>query len=195
MEFIPILNNDNKREIRSFSVFLGTRTVIMTMNTSPQDIDEILDLYKMASDFKKKVSGVQWPEFGRSMIETEIQENRLFKITVDQKVACVWSITFDDHQVWEEKNADPAIYIHRIATNPNFRGQKFVEQIVEWSKQFAKEHHKLYVRMDTTAGNQRLTDYYVKCGFSYLGDKKIADTEGRPAHYHNATMGLFQLEA
>ncbi|WP_447608641.1 GNAT family N-acetyltransferase [Chryseobacterium sp. M5A1_1a] len=165
------------------------------MNTSPQDIDDILTLYKMASDFKKKVSGIQWPEFERSMIETETLENRLFKITVDQQVACVWSITFDDLQVWEEKNEDPAIYIHRIATNPNFRGQRFVEQIVEWSKQFAKDHHKLYVRMDTTAGNQRLNDYYVKCGFSYLGSKKIKDTEGRPAHYHNASMALFELEA
>ncbi|WP_228452008.1 GNAT family N-acetyltransferase [Chryseobacterium sp. G0186] len=164
------------------------------MNTSLQDTDDILDLYKMASDFKKKVSGVQWPEFERSMIETEIQENRLFKITVDQQIACVWSITYDDVQVWEQQNADPAIYIHRIAANPNFRGQKFVEQIVEWSKQFARENNKLYVRMDTTAGNQRLNDYYIKCGFSYLGSKKITDTEGRPSHYHNASMALFQLE-
>ncbi|AZA76633.1 GNAT family N-acetyltransferase [Chryseobacterium sp. G0186] len=166
----------------------------MIMNTSLQDTDDILDLYKMASDFKKKVSGVQWPEFERSMIETEIQENRLFKITVDQQIACVWSITYDDVQVWEQQNADPAIYIHRIAANPNFRGQKFVEQIVEWSKQFARENNKLYVRMDTTAGNQRLNDYYIKCGFSYLGSKKITDTEGRPSHYHNASMALFQLE-
>lgn len=164
------------------------------MNASLQDIDDILDLYKMASDFKKKVSGVQWPEFERSMIETETLENRLFKITIDQQIACVWSITFDDLQVWEEQNADPAIYIHRIATNPNFSGQRFVEQIVEWSKQFAQENNKVYVRMDTTAGNQRLNDYYIKCGFSYLGSKKITDTEGRPAHYHNASMALFQLE-
>ncbi|REC60221.1 GNAT family N-acetyltransferase [Chryseobacterium pennae] len=166
----------------------------MIVNTSLQDIEAVLGLYKMASDFKKTVSGIQWPEFDRNMIETEISEGRHFKITVDERVACVWSITFDDHQVWEEKNEDPAIYIHRIATNPNFRGQKFVEQIVEWAKQFAPQHNKRYVRMDTTAGNQRLTDYYVKCGFTYLGDKKMTNTEGRPDHYHNATMGLFQLE-
>lgn len=166
----------------------------MIVNTSLKDIEAVLGLYKMASDFKKTVSGVQWPEFDQRMIETEINESRHFKITVDEQVACVWSITFDDHQVWEEKNEDPAIYIHRIATNSNFRGQKFVEQIVEWAKQFAPQHNKLYVRMDTTAGNQRLTDYYVKCGFTYLGDQKMTDTEGRPDHYHNATMALFQLD-
>ena len=166
----------------------------MIVNTSLKDIEAVLGLYKMASDFKKTVSGVQWPEFEKSMIESEIEENRHFKIVVDEEIACVWSITYEDQQVWGKQNTDPAIYIHRIATNPNFRGQKFVEQIVEWAKKFAKENHKLYVRMDTTAGNQRLIDYYVKCGFSYLGEKKMTDTEGLPDHYHNATMGLFQLE-
>lgn len=177
-----------------FSVFLKNNNMTMIANTFLQDIDEVFDLYKMASDFKKTVSGIQWPEFDRNMIESEISENRHWKIVTDEQIACVWSITFDDLPVWGAQNTDPAIYIHRIATNPNFRGQKFVEQIVEWAKQFARENNKLYVRMDTTAGNQRLTDYYVKCGFSYLGEKKIADAEGLPAHYQQATMGLFQLE-
>nr|WP_315028690.1 GNAT family N-acetyltransferase [uncultured Chryseobacterium sp.] len=166
----------------------------MIVNTSLQDIEGIFEVYKIASDFKKKVSGVQWPEFDRNMIETEIKENRHWKIMVEDSIACVWSITFEDKQVWENRNSDPAIYIHRIATNPNFRGQKFVEQIAAWARNFAKENNKLFVRMDTTAGNQRLTDYYVKCGFSHLGSKIMSDTEGRPAHYHNATMELFQLE-
>jgi len=166
----------------------------MIVNTSLQDIGEVFEVYKIASDFKKKISGVQWPEFDRNMIETEIKENRHWKIMIDNSIACVWSITYEDYQVWDDRNAEPSIYIHRIATHPDFKGKKFVEQIVEWAKQFAKENNKLYVRMDTTAGNQRLTDYYIKCGFSHLGPKKMTDTEGLPAHYHNATMELFQLE-
>ncbi|MBV8327256.1 GNAT family N-acetyltransferase [Chryseobacterium sp.] len=167
----------------------------MILKTFLQDIDEVFSLYKMASDFKKKVSGIQWPEFDRTLIETEIKENRHWKILIDGQIACVWSITYDDPQVWGEKNTDPAIYIHRIATHPDFRGQKFVEQIVTWTRKFAVENNKQYIRMDTTAGNQPLTDYYIKCGFTCLGTKKMSDTEGLPAHYHNATMVLFQLEA
>ncbi|GAE65240.1 GNAT family N-acetyltransferase [Chryseobacterium indologenes] len=166
----------------------------MIANTSLQDTDEVFEVYTIASDFKKKISGVQWPVFDRNMIETEIKEKRHWKIMVDGAIACVWSITFDDHQVWEDRNADPSIYIHRIAANPNFRGQKFVEQIVDWAKNYAADNNKLYVRMDTTAGNQRLNDYYIQCGFSHLGPKKITDAEGRPAHYQNAIMELFQLE-
>ncbi|REC45495.1 GNAT family N-acetyltransferase [Chryseobacterium pennipullorum] len=167
----------------------------MIANTFLQDIDEVFNLYKTASDFKKTVSGVQWPDFDRNMIETEIKENRHWKIMVDGHIACVWSITFDDLPVWGDRNTDSAIYIHRIATNPNFRGQKFVEQIAGWAKQFAAENNKRYVRMDTTAGNPRLTGYYVQCGFSHLGSKKMGNAEGLPSHYHKATMELFQLEA
>ncbi|ROI05996.1 GNAT family N-acetyltransferase [Chryseobacterium sp. G0240] len=166
----------------------------MITNTTLQDIHEIFELYKIASDFKKKVSGIQWPEFDRDMIEAEINERRHWKITVDGQIACVWSITFSDIQVWGERNSDPSVYIHRIATNPSFRGQKFVEQIAGWARPFALENNKRYVRMDTTAGNQRLTDYYVQCGFSHLGSKKMTDTTGLPAHYHHAIMELFQLE-
>ncbi len=82
----------------------------MIANTFLQDIDEVFDLYKMASDFKKTVSGIQWPEFDRNMIETEITENRHWKIITDEQIACVWSITFDDLPVWGTQNTDPAIY-------------------------------------------------------------------------------------
>ncbi len=34
------------------------------------------------------------------------------------------------------------IAIHRIATNPDFRGQNLVGQIVEWVEIYAKENQK-----------------------------------------------------
>ncbi|MHB8929251.1 MAG: hypothetical protein ACYC5R_01500 [Melioribacteraceae bacterium] len=46
-------------------------------------------------------------------------------------IACVWAMTFNDPQIWEERNKDPSVYLHRIATNPNFRGQNLVGEIVK----------------------------------------------------------------
>ncbi len=39
--------------------YLRLITGIMIANTALQDIEAVLNLYKMASDFKKTVSGVQ----------------------------------------------------------------------------------------------------------------------------------------
>ena len=85
------------------------------------------------------------------------------------------------------------MYIHRIATNPFFRGQNLVGKIVEWVKIYAAENQKQFVRMDTVGDNPGLIGYYTKCGFDFLGLLKLKNTEGLPAHYHNATVSLFQM--
>ena len=162
-------------------------------NSNIDDIDEIFRLYKIATDFQKTRFTNHWPEFDRKLIETEISENRQWKIVVDGKIACVWATTFDDPQIWEERNEDPSVYIHRIATNPDFRGQNLVVQIVKWVKIFAIENQKQFVRMDTVGDNPGLINHYTKCGFDFLGLLKLKHTEGLPAHYHNATVSLFQL--
>jgi ribosomal protein S18 acetylase RimI-like enzyme len=105
----------------------------------------------------------------------------------------VWAITFDDPQIWGAKNADPAVYIHRIATNPDFRGRGLVADIVTWAQNFARRHHKKYVRLDTVGENHGLIAHYTACGFAYLGLAALTDTAGLPAHYQGATVSLFEL--
>lgn len=163
-------------------------------NSDINDIDEIFRLYKIATDFQKTRFTVHWPNFDRTLIEREIAENRQWKIVTDNKLACIWATTFNDPQIWEEKNDDPSVYIHRIATNPVFRGQNLVGQIVNWVKIYALENQKNYVRMDTVGDNPGLFEYYTKCGFDFLGLLKLKNTTGLPAHYHNAAVSLFQIK-
>ena len=163
-------------------------------NSSSNDTDEIFRLYKIATDFQKTRFINHWPEFDRKLIETEISENRQWKIVSEGKIACVWATTFNDPQIWEERNEDPAVYIHRIATNPDFRGQNLVGKIVEWAKNYAQENQKQFVRMDTVGDNSGLINHYTKCGFEFLGLLKLKTTEGLPAHYDNATVSLFEID-
>lgn len=162
-------------------------------NSSKNDIDEIFRLYKIATDFQKTKYSSHWPEFDKKLIETEISEHRQWKIIIDGKIACIWATTFQDPQIWEERDKDPAVYIHRIATNPDFRGQNLVGQIVEWAKVYASDNKKRFVRMDTVGDNTGLISHYQKCGFDFLGHLKLQNTEGLPAHYKDAIVSLFQI--
>ena len=158
------------------------------------DIDEIFRLYALAAEYqreKKKV--IVWPEFQRGLVETEIEENHQWKLIVDGVIACVWATTFSDEKIWEARNADPAVYIHRIATNPLFRGQKFVALIVKWARQFAKQYHKDFIRLDTIGNNERLIRYYQEAGFTSLGLYNLSNTEGLPPHYKVAPACLFEI--
>ena len=114
-------------------------------NSNLTDISEIFRLYKLATDFQKlKFPDNQWPVFDKELINKEIIENRQFKLIINNKIACVWAITFSDAQIWEEKENNSSIYIHRIATNPEFRGQNFVQKIVNWAKEYAIDKNKEY---------------------------------------------------
>lgn len=128
-------------------------------NSTEKDTSEIFRLYKLASEFQKtKQTIIVWPIFNKELVETEILENRQWKLTIDGKIACVWAITFSDEQIWEERNTDSAIYIHRIATNPDFRGRNFISVIVEWAKTYAAKAGKDFVRLDTLGNNVKLIE-------------------------------------
>ncbi|QED37588.1 GNAT family N-acetyltransferase [Antarcticibacterium arcticum] len=164
-------------------------------NSTINDLEEIFRLYKEATGFQKiRFPENQWPEFDRELIVKELEENRQFKIVIDNRIACIWAVTFSDAEIWEEKNSDPAIYIHRIATNQQFRGQNFVKMIVGWAKEFANQHHKKFIRLDTCGNNLKLISHYQKAGFNFLGIKKLKDSKGLPAHYENADVCYFEIE-
>lgn len=163
-------------------------------NSQAKDIDTIAKLYNEATDYQIKKSAVPWPVIERQLIEREITEKRQWKILINNKVACVFSISYSDPQIWLELNEAPAIYIHRISTSPEFRGHYLVKEIIKWSINFAKANNKKYIRMDTVGENLALINYYKKCGFDFLGLSKLKDTLDLPSHYHKSTVCLFQIK-
>ena len=98
-------------------------------------MNQIFELYALATEYMKSKNQVAWPEFSREMVSTEIKESRQWKLLIDNKIACIWATTLNDDLIWGANN-DKAIYIHRIATNPFFRGRKLVSQIVNWAEQY-----------------------------------------------------------
>ena len=163
-------------------------------NCTITDIEEIFRLYRIATEFQKTRFTVFWPEFERSLIEIEIADNRQWKLVIDGAIACNWAITFSDSQIWEERNADSAIYIHRITTNPDYRGRNFVLKIVEWAKDFAAKNNIDFIRLDTIGNNEKLIQHYQNAGFNFLGIFKLKNTEGLPEHYNNGSACLFEIQ-
>lgn len=164
------------------------------VNSQLEDIPEIFRLYKLATGYQKiHFPENQWPEFDPALIRSEVLENRQFKIVMEGKVACIWAITFSDPEIWEEKENNDAIYIHRIATNPEFRGNNFVQAIVDWAIAYAAHHDRKYIRMDTCGKNDRLIEHYQKCGFAFLGIRKLKTAAGLPAHYIDADVCFFEI--
>lgn len=139
-------------------------------NCSLNDVKEILSLYEAARDLQIQREMVVWPSFEDTFIVNEIEEGRQWKIVSDNLIACNWAVTFEDKEIWGEKDKHDAIYIHRICTNPIFRGNRYINEIVKWSKQYAKQMGKQFVRLDTLGNNTKLIEHYTSAGFNFFWD-------------------------
>ena len=129
---------------------------IEVLNSKPEDIETIFEFYDMAVAHQKKVFNKHWQGFSRELVQTEIAENRQYKILINDEVAGIFAVTFNDPEIWEEKDAQRSIYIHRIVTHPNFRGYGIVNLIIEWAKEYAQNNQIEFIRMDTWADNEKL---------------------------------------
>jgi GNAT superfamily N-acetyltransferase len=164
-------------------------------NCLKTDVNEILSLYEAARNLQIQREMVVWPAFESSFIENEIKENRQWKMVENNLIACNWAITFEDKEIWGKKDKNDAVYIHRICTNPELRGNRFIEKIVEWSKQYARQICKRFVRLDTLGNNTKLIEHYTSAGFDFLGMVKLTDTVNLPAHYQKEpNCCLFEID-
>jgi ribosomal protein S18 acetylase RimI-like enzyme len=162
-------------------------------NSTQDDLTTILALYESAIEHQKKVFAKHWQPFERQMIENEIREKRQWKMVIEQQVVCIFAITYNDLVIWKEKDTDPAMYLHRIVTHPAYRGRFFVKHILVWAREFGRKQGKKFIRMDTFDDNQKLIDYYVACGFNFLGLTTVGVADNLPKHYKNASLSLFEI--
>ncbi len=164
------------------------------LNSTTNDIDTIFSLYDDAVAFQKTKFDKHWLSFDRAMVVKEIAENRQWKIVEGDVVSCIFAIAYEDPFIWKEKNEDPAIYIHRIVTHPLYHGRQYVKAIIEWAKEHASTYNKAYIRMDTWGDNKVLINYYVKCGFNFLGTITPTASDQLPEHYSAIFLSLFEIK-
>jgi ribosomal protein S18 acetylase RimI-like enzyme len=163
------------------------------LNSTIDDLETIFELYDAAIAHQKTVSKMHWLPFERQMVTREIDEGRQWKIVIDGQIACIFLTAFSDAAIWGEKDIAPSIYLHRIVTNPVFRGRNFVRVITDWALKHGKLCGKKFVRLDTWSDNEKLKALYMRCGFQYLGIVEPADRAALPSHYSAILLGLYEM--
>ncbi|MBT2619368.1 GNAT family N-acetyltransferase [Chryseobacterium sp. ISL-6] len=165
-------------------------------NCVMSDVNEIMSLYEAARNLQAQRQMVIWPFFEKTFIEKEIEEKRQWKIVDDHSnIACIWVIAFEDPEIWGERDKNDSIYVHRISTHPSFRGHRYIDDIVEWSKEYAKQSGKQFIRLDTLGNNTKLIQHYTSAGFNFLGIERLTDTANLPLHYQREpNCCLFEID-
>ena len=159
------------------------------------DIPEVEKIYSEARAYQFQQSGYAWPVFSKSFIEKEIIDKRHFKVLdKDDEMAGVFSIVKAEPIIWNDKDGKEAIYLHRMAIRNSYRGKNIAKKVVDWAMVEAWKNKKKFIRIDTWANNEALTDYYRKLGFEWIGKKQLPPTSDLPEHYNNIEVNLFEMK-
>ena len=162
--------------------------------SGPGDLETIMRFYADASAFQQSKGTVTWPKFPPTLVEKELEAGLQWKGLLDGEIACVWAVAFQDPLIWGERDADPSIYLHRIATSPAHRGQGLVGRIVAWAEQLCREKDLHFIRLDTVGNNQGLIRHYTRHGFAFLGSEALPNVTGLPSHYSKDVVLRFEID-
>ncbi len=175
----------------------------MTMATSEQnicidrtthaDLATIIDFFNASVGYQEKNGFPSWRNFDLSAITDDIGEGCQYKINLNNTIAIVFSIIYEDPVIWRQYEKNDAVYLHRIVVNPAFKGQKMLGHIIKWSAEHARLQGRQLIRMDTWAGNSRLIDYYLGFGFRHIENYTTPDSEAIPAHNRNLHLALLEM--
>lgn len=167
---------------------------IKIVNTTKDDFKVVLSLFDEAMKLQGRDGYRVWNSIDRAGLKKDIEENLQFKIVSGEDILCVFSVQYQDPLIWGDRDQSDAIYLHRMVTNVNFRGQRYFGEILKWAKQCAQRKKLKYIRMDTWAENKRIIDYYLSYGFVFVGKYRTSDSPELPIQNRNVRGALLQME-
>jgi ribosomal protein S18 acetylase RimI-like enzyme len=162
------------------------------INTAKEDLHFVYRLFDEAIKYQKRNNYPDWEGYDRDVLRQDILDKMQYKIVINDSIACIFSIRFSDKIIWRDRDKNDAIYLHRIAVNPGFKGQKQFQKILNWSIKYAQETGRTYIRMDTWANNPTIIDYYKSFGFQFIENFITPDTPELPLHNRNSALALLE---
>jgi ribosomal protein S18 acetylase RimI-like enzyme len=163
------------------------------VNTTKRDLDKIIWLFEQAMDLQGKNGYKVWSGIDKIALERDIENGLQYKIVKDNDILCIFSIQYSDPFIWRNRDQNDAIYLHRIVVNPNFKGQRQFEKVLNWAKRFGRQKNLKFIRMDTWADNEKIIDYYKSFGFEFIEYYKTTNTPELPIQNRDLNVALLEM--
>jgi GNAT superfamily N-acetyltransferase len=139
------------------------------------DIPALLDLIKRVVPQMQAAGNFQWNEYypNEAVFSEDIDKQQLWVATVDDQLAGVAALTEDQEPEYAQAGMDlseRAIVTHRLAVNPDFRGQGVAAALLQQAEQLALDRGIACLRVDTNSENQATQRLFPKLGYQYAGE-------------------------
>lgn len=147
----------------------------MIRKATRSDLDAIHKLTQACAKAMIAKGIYQWNEHypTRSRFEKDIELEELYVLEENHiKGIIVLTELMDDEYIpieWLTENGNN-LYVHRLAVHPDYWGNGYAQQLMNWAETQAKEKKYVSVRLDTFSQNKRNHMFYETRGYQRLGD-------------------------
>ncbi|CAN5762755.1 hypothetical protein BH18ACT11_BH18ACT11_13780 [soil metagenome] len=87
-----------------------------------------------------------------------------------------FALQWSDEETWG-RVPDNAGYVHGLAVRREFAGMDLGCELLGWTENRVFRSGRKYLRLDCTAGNEALNEYYRHAGFTYRGSVTVRGLE------------------
>jgi len=159
---------------------------------SPNDLAAIQRAYERGRAIHREHGEVPWPRFSDEQLLAEMRAGGLYRVTDGGTLAGVFSVAYEDEQIWHELERGAHIYLHRITRADNHSGGSIVGAIVTWALVQCAALGREGLRMDATNDNAPLLAYYARFGFETVATRRMPTDPRLSPHYHGIELALLE---
>lgn len=135
----------------------------------PSDVNRVCTILEEAARELAARGIDQWPaSVERGPVAEAIERGEVYLAVVNGQPAGTLRLQTADPTIWGDDSGD-ALYIHRLAIRPAYRGRGLGLALLRWAEPVALGRGKTYLRLDCMRENEGLRRYYLAAGFRECG--------------------------
>ena len=158
------------------------------------DLREIKKLTEACAKALQQQNIFQWNEHYPSLekLQNDIEKQELYVLEAENTIISIIVLTSKMDEVYRNINwlskTGNNLYVHRLATRPEFWGKGFARKMMDFAEEFAKNKNFTSIRLDTFSENIRNQKFYESRGYTKLGDVYFPHKNEHPFHCYEKLL-------
>lgn len=172
----------------------------MIRKSKPKDLNEIKKLTEACAKKLQQQNVFQWNENypSREKLQNDIEKEELFVYENENRIIAIIVLTPKMDEVYRDIEWLTAtgnnLYVHRLATHPDFWGNGYAREMMDFAEEFAKSHNFTSIRLDTFSKNKRNQKFYENRGYQRLGDVFFPHKNEYPFHCYEKIIAKPEVQ-
>jgi len=158
------------------------------------ELREIKTLTEACAKALQQQNIFQWNEHYPSLkkLQNDIEKQELYVFEAENTIISIIVLTSKMDEVYRNidwlSETDNNLYVHRLATHPEFWGKGYARTMMEFAEEFAKNKNFISIRLDTFSKNIRNQKFYEARGYKKLGDVYFPHKNDQAFHCYELVL-------